>query len=59
MELTEKEKMLINAVREIGEAPGNILLWYAAGLEGAMTDPEDRRGDQRRIDIANAWAHRI
>lgn len=57
MELTNSERKLIEAVREIDDAAANILLWYTVGLQAqrdklAEFDPEDLRGDQRRIEIA-------
>jgi hypothetical protein len=62
MELTEKEKMLIEAIRAMDEPPGNVLLWYSAGLEEAQRKSRTIPGnhyrveqDQRRIDIANKY----
>lgn len=60
MELTEKERMLIEAVREMREAPSNILLWYIAGLEEAVKTEvaihgKEIRDDSRKIGIAESY----
>jgi hypothetical protein len=60
MELTNDEKKLIEAVRDLNDATYNILLWYSAGLEEAQAKAKqipnnDYRVamDQKLIDIAN------
>ncbi|AEO93868.1 gp623 [Bacillus phage G] len=60
MELNEKEKMLIEAVREMGEVPVNVLLWYVAGLEEAVKTEvaihgKEVRGNSRNIEIARSY----
>ncbi len=35
LELTEKEKMLIDFLRESNELPENMLLWYSTGIENS------------------------
>lgn len=61
MELTVKEKMLIEAIREMDEPPGNVLLWYASGLEEAARksaiygDSYRVEADNKKINIANTY----
>lgn len=64
MELSEKEKLLIEAVREMDEPPANILLWYGYGIGKALEDTikihgRDVRGDSRRVKIANEYSRKM
>lgn len=60
MELTIKEQAVIKAFRAIEEAPANILLWYAAGLEAnaEKTVKHDPARAQNDYDNAKViWEH--
>lgn len=66
MELTAKEELLIEAVREMDEVPYNVLLWYTAGLERSLEAMkakglEDMHGQEyeHKIGIARSWMRQM
>lgn len=71
MDLTDNEKILIEALRAMDEVPANMLLWYVAGLEESNHkiiesfkdkgwDPEPHiDASKRRIKIAREYQGKI
>lgn len=54
-DLTNKEILLIQALREMGEIPVNMLLWYSAGLEGSIKKIEKalEKEEANKFNIEN------
>lgn len=53
MNLSKEEKMLIEALRDINDAPHNVLLWYSEGLENNKSIiPKLKEMDEERISKA-------
>lgn len=59
LELSNNEKTLIKALREMDEIPINMLLWYVAGLEESIKKVEKSFGDSQLDEVKEQNAEHL